>query len=193
QDPANPHHFTQDDVNAIWDQLQRSRMPAGSFGADNRPFKSLTTGATPPDDRQFPGGGIEDTLLRRFDAGSPRRPFPPPGSPPGRCSQPRVSSADDGGSPPSLQYELLTKFYNRLTTRSNVFAVWVTVGFFEVTDDAARPVKLGAEIGRAENRHRRHRLFALVDRATLTSNPGPQPGFDPRGDPLLVPCFSVID
>jgi hypothetical protein len=59
--------------------------------------------------------------------------------------------------------ESLRKVMNNITFTSNVFAVWVTVGFFEV--DAANQVT--QEIGKSENRHLRHRMFAIVDRSQL--------------------------
>ena len=112
-------------------------------------------------DLQYPrGSGLEDTFFR-------------PLAPDDSQGVLEVPSATH----PYLRFELLTKIFNQSTTRSNVFAVWVTVGFFEVTDDRSRPVKLGAEIGRAESRHVRHRMFAVVDRTNLTRSPGRPPVF----------------
>jgi hypothetical protein len=63
--------------------------------------------------------------------------------------------------------EVLAKVYGQLTTRSHVFGVWATVGFFEVVDETVMPVKLGREMSWPANGIIRHRMFALVDRSQL--------------------------
>src|SRR5262249_54205831 len=78
------------------------------------------------------------------------------------------------GGFPQKRFELLTKIYNNITLRSNVFAVWLTVGFFEVVDESVMPPTLGAEIGLSENRQVRHRRLAIVDRTNLMT-PDPTP------------------
>ncbi len=98
---------------------------------------------------------------------------------------------------PYQQCELMTKIYNNMSCRSNVFAVWLTVGFYQVNDDGS----IGAEIGRSENRHIRHRMFSIVDRSVLGSNPGSQPKFDPRAqtspgagfNQQVVLYYNIID
>jgi hypothetical protein len=169
---ANPsnHVSSQADVDAIFNRMVALRTPGpghapGPTNVDpsaippgyrlNRPFLGMGPGPTWADlGSQFPGGlGIEDTFLRSSGgADGTVRLF---------------QKADPAGTHPYLQYQLLTKIYNHLTCRSNVFAVWLTVGFFEVTDATTRPPTQGAEIGRAEGRHVRHRMFAIVDRSNL--------------------------
>jgi hypothetical protein len=185
-DPQPANAFSLPDVQSIYTALTGQRTPSGVPGAGDQPFLSLATGPTPADDAQFPAYGIQRTLLRGADPKDP-------GS--RRLFQPDVSAStrdDDPARHPYLQNQLLTKIFNQVTTRSNVFAIWVTVGFFEVTDQTTAPPRLGAELGRSENRQVRHRLFAVVDRTNLAPNPVPVAAFDPRKDPAVL-YFSIID
>ncbi|MCC6419247.1 MAG: hypothetical protein IT429_13510 [Gemmataceae bacterium] len=182
-DPNPSSRFKDGAVRAMFEKLRDSRTVGGKApGPDDRPFLSLAAGPPPAE----PGeGGLQGSLLRSDDPDAPTR---------------LPLLALPGRPHPYQTCELLTKIWNNATVRSNVFAVWVTVGLFEVTDANARPVKLGREIGRAENRHVRHRMFALVDRSVLLANPGPPangrldlraiPG--PQATGRVVPYFTVI-
>jgi hypothetical protein len=59
--------------------------------------------------------------------------------------------------------EPLRKAMNNITFTSNAFAVWMTVGYFQV-NAAGNPIQ---EIGQTENRQVRRRMFAVVDRSHL--------------------------
>jgi hypothetical protein len=171
-DPQPGNHFTAADVynpidpsdpKTVYGRLMRSRTPGGVPGPDDRPFRGMAVGRSPgPGDGSYPpggdplfphGSGIEDTLFRAAVTGAGKE-------------APRLFAVP--GTHPYVKDELLTKLFNNVTPRSNVFAVWLTVGFFEVTDATTCPVKLGREIGRAEGRHVRHRMFAIVDRTNLS-------------------------
>src|SRR5262249_4556149 len=156
------NQFSAAQVDAVWAALLAARSPTadpdklGNMPAQgDRPFWGLATGFATAADALSPASrrGVDTTLLQPAALGS-------------GWSGPRLLEPVDGKGNPALavpyqRYELLTKVFNNLTTRSNVFAVWLTVGFFEVTDSSSQPVKLGAEIGQAQGRQVRHRLFAL--------------------------------
>jgi hypothetical protein len=142
--------FTQANVNSIFNNLTISRGAPNTGGPPlvepAAPFKSFSAAKTV-------GGqvSLDDTCLRSFPVGSGKPLF-------------GVGSA---ANHPYLQASLLQKIYNNITTTSNVFAVWWTVGYFEVVDETVKPARLGQEIGRSQNRHIRHRFFAIVDRSGL--------------------------
>ena len=71
--------------------------------------------------------------------------------------------------------ELRTRLGIAATTRSNVFAIWITIGYFEV-DDFGR---VGPEIGSDEGNVRRNRAFYMFDRSIpVASEPGENDNVD---------------
>jgi hypothetical protein len=84
---------------------------------------------------------------------------------------------DNSEQHPYYRSEWLQKMMNLSTVRTHQYAVWVTVGFFEVTTagDAATGTYdvIGREVGTLKGKDFRHRAFFIVDRLKLG-------GFDPR-------------
>ena len=79
-----------------------------------------------------------------------------------------------------FRYMPLQRLSNLLTTRSNVYAVWVTVGFFEVSPvpvDPAHPdgFMLGQDLGSETGEIKRPRAFYIYDRSIPV-------GFEPGKD-----------
>jgi hypothetical protein len=200
-DWQSSNNFAQTDPGNILTQLLTLRnpgdpgatpaIPVGLPSKNDNPFQGLATGLYPAGDTQFPNFGINNTLLRAYaqgGAGNSARLFEvPPGN----------------GNPnthPFLKYQLLSKIFNNVTTRSNVFAVWLTVGFFEVLQDAdaagnaVRPVILGGEVGASTNQNVRLRMFALVDRSNLVvpGNAATQTAGFNNGIPVTGTLLSAV-
>jgi hypothetical protein len=72
---------------------------------------------------------------------------------------------------PYFRYQNMQRLSNLVTTRSNVYAIWVTMGMFEVnveettTGSGVYVERLGQEAGRETGNVKRHRAFYIVDRS----------------------------
>jgi hypothetical protein len=86
--------------------------------------------------------------------------------------------AVDPNANPYFQFHSAQRLANLVTSHSNVFAVWITVGYFEVLPwdtngdgvadpDAAHPdgYQLARELGSDTGQIKRHRAFYLIDRS----------------------------
>jgi hypothetical protein len=186
-------------VDPLFAAIIARRTPTGVPGPNDTPFLSLATGhSAGPDLVSTAARSVNNTLLRANATGQgingqrmlePNYPALTPPYPAGTLQGAMYH--------PYQRFELLNKIYNNFTVRSNVFAVWMTVGFFEVEDDTTIPVRLGAEIGRSENRHVRHRMFAIVDRthlqmASTNLKPGVTIVVDDPGETINVQPNSVV-
>ena len=90
---------------------------------------------------------------------------------------------------------LLGKIAGNVTTRSHLFAAWVTVGFFRVqpgTGGSTNSVPLlNEELGIATGENVRHRAFFIIDRSLAEGYQGPEePAL--RENPLIT-HFSIIE
>jgi len=203
-------------VLSLYQKMLQSRTPNGVPGPTDRPFRGLATAYAPAGDQQYGANGssVDDTILRvdptmpaivNPATNQPKRLFEtnPDQTLPKPEMYPVLGTANQPVTNTYATFELLTKIWNSTTTRSNVFGVWITVGFFEVTNAGTTPPTLGAEIGRSENRQVRHRMFAVLDRTNLAmalngaaGQPGPRPFFvdswtavtQPGQTAISVPC-----
>lgn len=73
---------------------------------------------------------------------------------------------------PFFRYQGIQRLANLVTTQSNVYAVWVTVGYFQCDTDGSN---LGAELGTDSGEVKRHRAFFMYDRSIPV---GFQRGYD---------------
>jgi hypothetical protein len=100
------------------------------------------------------------------------------GNTPGSGVTTNVGQYHDVNRNPYFANQPLQKVGNLLTTHSNCFAVWVTIGYFEVEDyrpittgpvviDAAHPdgLALAQEVGADSGEVTRHRAFYIIDRS----------------------------
>jgi hypothetical protein len=139
-----------------------------------RHFDPTATLPTPTSDTQYPYvEGIRGTFLR--NGGTPDNlTFRSPPAIAGRVKHPFIDA------------QMLAKTYGHMTTRSNVFAVWITVGFFQVPDPAStkKPIPLGEKVSDIKD----IRFFCIVDRTNLSledasgagaQRQGPRPFFFP--------------
>ncbi len=93
---------------------------------------------------------------------------------------PQMQPGDDPNVNPYFRFQPLQRLSNLLTTRSNVYAIWITVGYFEVTPIAISPIypdgyQLGQELYSDTGDVRRHRAFYIFDRSIPV---GFEPGHD---------------
>ena len=158
-DAAVANNFTPTDVTTGYNNLVAQR-PIASFGqANNVDFSSAIS------KKGFNKSLLGYQSFASTAAGNAEVPF-------GNLLDVQGFSAS--GASPAIypRKEILTKIGNSVTTRSNVFAVWITTGYFEVIDDSAQPPTLGAEIGKLDGINIRHRMFAIVDRTNMVTGVG---------------------
>ncbi|MCD4727116.1 MAG: hypothetical protein K8R46_05620 [Pirellulales bacterium] len=122
---------------------------------------------------------IDATLLREGST---------PGSPLFQHTSPNL--VNNTNRNPYFRYQGIQRLGNLVTTRSNVYAVWITVGYFEVTAGTPDPVHpdgywLGRELGMDTGEIERHRAFYIFDRSIPV-------GFQ-RGQDLNVEKAILVD
>lgn len=113
------------------------------------------------------------TLFRPVDPSNPNQPLfdVPPA---------QTSFHNDSSRSAYFRYDMRQRLGNNVTTRSNVFAIWVTIGFFEVDPATMTPI---AELGQDDGSVQRYRGFYLIDRSIPVAF---EPGFNHNVDQCIL-------
>ncbi len=120
-----------------------------------RPFRGAGDGRLVPVPNMA-GAGVAGTLLRNdasISGGGAGRPL---------FTTNNTASHVNTIRNPYFRYQSLQRLGNLVTTRSNVYAVWVTLGYFEVDPVTGT---LGQEAGLNTGDVKRHRAFYVIDRS----------------------------
>src|SRR5262249_9480524 len=146
-DKQTANLFATTDPATIWSNITKIR-DGGSGGVPSpsaQPFMGWGTGyattatpsSSPPTDLTWPLAstttprGVNDTMLQSKTASSTTWDNTA-GAASTRLLEPTSGSAT---MDPIKRYELLSKIMGNMTTRSNVYGVWATFGFFVVLDN----------------------------------------------------------
>mgnify|MGYP005838064671 CR=1 FL=1 len=164
--------FGDRNAQTMWEKFVRSRRGDGVSddllrpntndlpAATARPFRSFAGAYNVPIDSLRPRREIDATTLRA-DPDEATRPL---------FERRSTNPAENANRNPFFRYQGLGKIASCATTRSNVFAVWITVGYFEVyprAKDAGHPDgwEIRGELGSDTGEIQRHRAFYLIDRS----------------------------
>ena len=154
------NNFAQSEVDTVFTNFMNGRSPSPSNepALGDNPLWGFGVGKSSGGDNWTSAArGIDNSILRGAGTGN------------GVFDLPAANVA--GVTRDSNQRkELLSKITNNITTKSNVFGVWITTGYFEVTSELTDPPTLGAEIGKIAGRNIRHRMFAIVDRTNMVNS-----------------------
>lgn len=126
-------------------------------------------GAVGSEDDKLQVSPVEAGLLRSKPGTSPKKPLFDLSLTDSTLANDRMRHyrTDDN---PMLRYQAYQRLGNIAGTQSNVFAVWVTIGYFEVeptTISSTHPDgwRLGQELGNDTGEINRHRAFYIIDRS----------------------------
>jgi hypothetical protein len=165
----------------------------------SNPFRPVGCGSLAPLEH-LERPDIETTILR--SGAVPTQPTSPdyPAAPPpgyGPLLEGGYVAANPVATDPRnsmFRYNVLNRLGNLVTTRSNVYAIWITVGYFEVEPNLvtgaivrdafhADGYRVAQEIGRETGQIERHRAFYLVDRSIAVAF---QPGENHNVDRCIL-------
>jgi hypothetical protein len=138
------------------------------------PFRSAGASDLAPN-ANMRRAGVEATLLRTstVDPGTP--------STTPLFDNSSNSQANNSDRNSYFRYQTLNRMGNLVTTRSNVYAVWITMGYFEVDPGSGQLTgrELGADLGAIE----RHRGFYMIDRTIPVAF---EPGMNHNVDDAVI-------